>query len=68
MATETLEGIAPPVRLEPCAAFRPERGAAVPVCDACGWLEDDHALPTTDGAIVTKLPRRHPPRIERKAS
>jgi hypothetical protein len=71
--TATREGIAPEVRLEPCAAFCAGRDAALPLCDACGWLEDDHAPPITDGprregAVVTDLPRRYPPRIERKAS
>jgi hypothetical protein len=70
MATETatLEGVAPPVRLEACAGFRPESAMAGRVCDACGWLEDDHAPPITGGAVVTRLPGRDAPRIERKAS
>jgi hypothetical protein len=47
------------VRLEPCPAFRPERDAAWPVCELCGWLEHDHAGPAAhDDAVVTELPRR----------
>jgi hypothetical protein len=57
-----------PVRFEPCEAVRLVDESATPVCDVCGWLEDDHAPPTTGGAVVTQLPRRDARRIERKAS
>jgi hypothetical protein len=58
---------APAVRFEACAAFHGYPGASWPVCDACGWLEGDHGEAAVD-AVVTELPRRYPPRIERKAS
>jgi hypothetical protein len=57
-----------PVRFEPCEALRLVGESAIPVCDGCGWLEDDHAPPITGGEVVTQLPRRDAPRIERKAS
>jgi hypothetical protein len=57
-----------PVRFEPCEALRLVGESAIPVCDVCGWLEDDHAPPTTGGAVVTELPRRVAWRQERKAS
>ena len=50
---------APPVRLEPCPAFRLDHGAAWPACLVCGWLQDDHAGPhALADAVVTVLPRR----------
>jgi hypothetical protein len=58
----------PPIRLEPCDELRRADEWAIPVCETCGWLEDDHARPITAGAVVTRLPRRATPRIERKAS
>jgi hypothetical protein len=64
---EADEGIAPPVRLEPCAELRLDHDAAWPVCAACGWLEDEHAPAGPGGAVVTELPRRAP-WPERKAS
>ena len=60
---------APPVRLEPCPAFRPDHGAACPTCEVCGWLEHDHAGPDASGdAVVTELPRRVPAMPQRLAS
>jgi hypothetical protein len=55
----TDETEAPPVRLEPCAAFRLDHDAACPACVVCGWLEHDHDEPDAgaDG-VVTVLPRR----------
>jgi hypothetical protein len=55
----TEETEAPPVRLEPCAAFRLDHDAACPACEVCGWLEHDHDGPdaVADG-VVTVLPRR----------
>jgi hypothetical protein len=60
---------APPVRLEPCAAFRLDHDAVWPSCAVCGWLEHDHAGPdaATD-AVVTVLPRRAAPMPQRLAS
>jgi hypothetical protein len=58
-ATTTGSHEALPVRLEPCPAFRPDRDAAWPACDVCGWLEHDHAGPgPSDDAVVSELPRR----------
>jgi hypothetical protein len=59
--------IAPPVRFEPCAEFRVDPTASSPVCDACGWLDADHA-PNETVAVVRELPRRRAPLPERKAS
>ena len=57
--TTTFTEAAPPVRLEPCAAFRLDHDAACPACEVCGWLADDHARPNATGdAVVTELPRR----------
>jgi hypothetical protein len=68
-AAETaIDGVAPPVRAQPCAAFRPDHAWAWPVCGACGWLEDDHAVVIATAAVVTELPRRRVPLPERKAS
>ena len=39
---ENLEQLAPPVRLEPCAAFRPDPDCPWCSCLSCGWSEDDH--------------------------
>jgi hypothetical protein len=61
------DGIAPPVRLEPCARFRVEHTAAWPVCDACGWLADDHAGHAEE-AVVRELPRPVAELPARKAS
>jgi hypothetical protein len=55
----TEETEAPPVRLEPCAAFRLDQDAACPACEVCGWLEHDHDAPDAAAAgVVTALPRR----------
>jgi hypothetical protein len=51
------DSFAPPVRFEPCAEFRVDHTAAWPVCDACGWLADDHAA-NAGSAVVRELPRR----------
>jgi len=57
--TETVGEEIPPVRLEPCAAFRLDHDAAWPACAVCGWLEHDHAGPDAAAdAVVTVLPRR----------
>ncbi|HKA92360.1 MAG TPA: hypothetical protein VKE97_01055 [Acidimicrobiia bacterium] len=49
----------PPVRLEPCPAFRLDHDAAWPACAVCGWLEHDHAgADALENAVVTVLPRR----------
>ncbi len=61
------DGMAPPVRIEPCAELRVDYDADWPVCAACGWLEDEHASAVITGAVVTDLPRRHAPQL-RKAS
>jgi hypothetical protein len=58
----------PAVRLEPCAAFQFDPDAACPACGECGWLEDEHARPTTAGAVVTRLPRRRVLLAQRLAS
>jgi hypothetical protein len=68
MTATTTKADAPPIRLEPCDELRRADESAIPVCESCGWLEDDHARPVTAGAVVTPLPRRVTPRIERKAS
>lgn len=70
MATEmgTLDGIAPPVRFEPCAEFRVDHTAAWPVCGTCGWLDDDHPPVETAIAVVKELPRRRAPMPARRAS
>jgi hypothetical protein len=57
-----------PVRIEACAAFRADQSDLWPVCDTCGWLEDDHAADERTGAVVTELPRRRVRLLERKAS
>jgi hypothetical protein len=62
------DGIAPQVRFEPCAEFRIDPTASWPVCDACGWLDGDHAPIETAIAVVRELPRRRAPLPERKAS
>ena len=64
----TTEADAPAIRLEPCDELRRADESAIPVCETCGWLEGDHARPIAVGAVVTRLPRRVTPRIERKAS
>ena len=59
MTAPTTTETAPPIRLEPCAAFRVGHDAACPACEVCGWLADDHAGPNaTRDAVVTELPRR----------
>ena len=58
----------PAVRLQPCAAFHFDPDADWPACDDCGWLEDEHAPPTTAGAVVTQLPRRRAQVPQRLAS
>ena len=68
MTGTTTEADARPIRLEPCDDLRRANESAIPVCETCGWLEDDHARTVTAGAVVTQLPRRETPRIERKAS
>lgn len=66
--TTPMEAI-PPVRLEPCPAFRPDHDAPWPACEVCGWLEHDHAGPVTAGdAVVTVLPRRAAAMPQRLAS
>jgi len=68
MADQTSGVPAPPVRLELCAAFRVDDASAWPICDACGWLEDDHPIVDAD-AVVTEFPRRRGVEMpERKAS
>jgi hypothetical protein len=62
------DGIAPPVRFEPCAEFRIDLTASWPVCDACGWLDSDHARIEPAIAVVRELPRRRAALPERKAS
>lgn len=57
----TVHDEAPPVRLEPCSAYRPDQDAPWPTCEACGWLElehDDAGAGTLGDAVVTVLPRR----------
>jgi hypothetical protein len=66
--TGTLDGIAPPVRSEPCVEARVDHASAWPVCEACGWLDDDHATVETATAVVRELPRRRAPMPARKAS
>jgi hypothetical protein len=61
------DGVAPTVRVEPCAEFRIDPTASWPVC-ACGWLDSDHAPIDTTAAVVRALPRRRAPLPERKAS
>jgi hypothetical protein len=56
------------VRLQSCAAFRPDPATALPVCCDCGWLEDDHSRPAPAGAVVTELPRRSSRPVVLKAS
>jgi hypothetical protein len=70
MATETgaLEGIAPPVRFEPCAEFRVDHASVWPVCEACGWLDDDHSAVEAATAVVRELPQPRAPLPVRKAS
>jgi hypothetical protein len=67
--TEIVGGETPPVRLEPCAAFRPDHDATCPACEVCGWLEHDHAGPDAlAGAVVTVLRFRAAPLPELLAS
>ena len=56
-ATTRATDESPAVRLQPCAAFHFDPNADWPACDDCGWLEDEHARPTT-AAVITELPRR----------
>ena len=65
--TETTDET-PDVRLQPCAAFHFDPDAGWPACGDCGWLEDEHARPTTAGAVVTELPRRRVQVPQRLAS
>ena len=58
----------PALRLQPCAAFHFDPDADCPACGDCGWLEDEHAPPTTAGAVVTQLPRRRAQVPQRLAS
>jgi hypothetical protein len=67
-AEAVIDGVAPPVRAQPCAVFRPDHASGWPVCGACGWLDDDHAAVVAAAAIVTELPRRRVELPERKAS
>ncbi len=47
----------PAVRLEPCAAFRPDPDCPWCSCLSCGWSEDDHP----DAVVVSIHARsRHP--------
>jgi hypothetical protein len=57
MEEQTTAMAAPPVRTEPCADFCVDDAAHGPICNACGWLDEDHTL-VDAGAIVTELPRR----------
>ncbi|HYV59795.1 MAG TPA: hypothetical protein VFA62_06970 [Acidimicrobiia bacterium] len=67
--TTTRTDATPPVRLEPCPAFRLDHDAAWPACETCGWLEHDHAGPdAVGGGTVTVLPRRVAPVPQRLAS
>ena len=66
--TETVGEETPPVRLEPCAAFRLDHDAACPACEVCGWLEHDHGGPTRGDAVVTVLRFRAAPLPQRLAS
>jgi hypothetical protein len=58
----------PAVRLQPCVAFHFDADADWPACGDCGWLEDEHARPTTAGAVITDLPRLRVQVPERLAS
>lgn len=41
-----------PVGFEPCSEFRAELTDDAQVCEACGWLADEHQT------TITPLPRR----------
>jgi hypothetical protein len=60
------DDLAPPVRIEACATFLADDAAAWAVCDACGWLEEDHT--PVAPATVRELPRRAVRLPERMAS
>lgn len=64
----TTHAPAPAVRFEPCDELRLGHDSPWPVCDACGWLDDDHSRPDEPDAVVTELPRRTALLPERKAS
>jgi hypothetical protein len=65
--TETTDDT-PDVRLQPCAGFRFDAGAAWPACSDCGWLEDEHPGAAEADAVITELPRRRVPVPQRLAS
>jgi hypothetical protein len=65
---DEIDGVAPPVRFEPCAEFRIDHASSWPVCDACGWLDEDHAPVAPMIAVVRDLPRWREAVPERKAS
>lgn len=48
---------------EPCLAFQPSDGS--PVCEACGWLDDEHAAGhrSTRAPIIRRPVRRGAPRL-----
>jgi hypothetical protein len=64
--TESPDDLAPTVRIEPCATFLADDASAWTVCDACGWLEEDHT--PVAPAIVRQLPPRAVHIPERMAS
>ena len=65
---DDIDDIAAPVRFEPCAEFRIDHASSWPVCDACGWLDEDHAPVAPMIAVIRDLPRRRAVVPERKAS
>jgi hypothetical protein len=67
MEEQTTAMAAPPVRTEPCAEFCVDDAAHWPICDVCGWLDENHTL-VDAGAVVTELPRWRAPLPERMAS
>lgn len=58
---EDLDRMAPSVWLEPCLRFADALDTPGGICDACGWLLEDHEA--AELAVVTVLPRR--PRLRR---
>ena len=60
---ELADEVAPAVRLEPCAAFRPDLDCPWCSCLSCGWSEDEHP----DAVVLPiRVRSRHP--VLRQAS
>jgi hypothetical protein len=60
---KVLDETMPTVRLEPCAAYRPDPDCPWCSCVSCGWSEDDHP-----DAVVVSIHARSANPVLRQAS